>query len=262
MVATIKRVPGLYLTAAPGAPSIVPTAEEDRIARLPGLVHYIEPDRMTGSPLSARDRATPGHLIATTDATITLGAQAAYGGRQVLSKPNPNAPLALTEGSVTPSWTIIIAADIAAARYGAGSTTNLFGTRGLNGNIEANFRFASGGWTFEDDYDASGGHVLPLASGPLADVPAVWAISYDAATRTSRISLNSADVLSSYVHANAWVPPTPSTQWLIGGTNFGSANWQGRLGRALIFDRAYHLEPYTALLAREVAALRTYYGLV
>lgn len=259
MVATIKRVPGLYLTAAPGAPSIVPTAEEDRIARLPGLVRYFEPERLSGSPLTGRDRATPGLPLATSVSDYTIGTESDYNNRIVLRKSTDGAALVYDAG-MPESFTLIIAADLDAARQAANSTSNLFSV--VDGSaISRSFRFTLGSMVFVDNAAVASAPSTGNAVGtiPPGGAPAVWAVSYDAPSRMSRISLNGGTP-KSLTHATAPALNSPSARLYLGGST--GSHWKGRIGRGILLDRDYHAEPYTALLAREVAAMRTYYGLV
>lgn len=263
MPATIKTTPGLRLTAYPGLPVAAPTAEEIRIASLPGLIHCFEPDQLAGSPLAGIDRATVGWPLATTDATITLGAEADYDDQIVAIKPSAGAPFEYGVGTCPAgSFTAIIVADILAARLAAGSTSHLFSM--VDGTtILRSWRLQNGGAAFKfvDNYaaEASVGNNLLVASAPAGDAPAVWVCSYDAETRISRLGINSSTVIAQFTHATAAAMPGPNARFILGGST--GSHWAGRLGRALLLGANYHDAAYLALLDREIAAAKAKYGI-
>ncbi|CCW20153.1 hypothetical protein EBBID32_45240 [Sphingobium indicum BiD32] len=269
MVATMKIIPGLNLTAAPNMPRIpVQTEEEKRIARLPGLVHFFEPDRLSGSPLAAKDRATPGHPISTPSSAITASTSSAYDDKTVVTKTATQAAFAYGAGTALESCTILMACDLSQARITAGLGSTLWAF--FNGPINASTAKYALSWRNSDDrlqfmenYAAGGTPLLlPTIDMPAGDVPFITALTYDRPTRTSTIFLNSATPLATLTHTST--PPTidDDTQIAIGGLyQYGSSGWDGRIGRALIMDRSYNDPAYLPLLDREIAAMRAYYGI-
>lgn len=268
MVATMKIIPGLSLTAAPNMPRVaVQTDEEKRIARLPGLIHYFEPDRLAGSPLTAKDRATPGHPISTPSTAITAATSSAYGGKKVVTKTAPQAAFAYDKGTTPESFTIIMACDLSQARITAGLGCTLWAF--YNGAINAStakyalsWRSSDNRLQFMENYSAGGTPLLlPTVNMPAGDAPFVQALCYDRATRTSSIFINSATPLATLTHASTLPIIDDDTQIAIGGLyQYGSSGWDGRMGRALIMDRSYNDPAYLPLLATEMAAMRAYYG--
>lgn len=269
MPATIQRIHGLNIISAPGMPAVVSTAEDARIASLPGLVHFLEPERLSGSPLRGVDRAMVGHPVQAWSPTVTRAASADYGGRSVFSFPFGTSPIAYKVGSCPRSFTLIICCDLSASRMPpTAATANLFGIHnpGVDGaaRLKSSFRWSVGSLTygFEDVANASGYNSVPTGQTPAGNAPTVWVISYDANTRTSRIGRDNAAVLATRVHTGTPDPHDAADQMLIGGIYANSSlSWVGRIGRALMLDRNYHDPLYVGLLAREIAAMRNYYAL-
>ena len=266
MPAMKTTIPVLTFTAAPGLPVITQTTEESRIANLPGLVHYFEPALLTGSPLTGKDRATPGHPLATDAAGNTIGSEADYNDETVLIKPSALNPMIYDAGTIPTSYTVIIAADIAAAQKAADTTMVLWsffeGT-----SLKAVARLSGGDLYFVDNYAVSttgGGRILK-ADTPAADTPAVFVFSYDLDTRTSFTGINTIETGLTgvnFTHTLAAADNNLSTQLAIGGGNPEiGADWVGRIGNAIVLDRALHLDPYRAIFAREVAAMKAKYGI-
>lgn len=266
MVATIQRIRGLNFTSAPGMPQISVTAEDTRIASLPGIIHFFEPERLSGSPLSGRDRATVGHRVAATGAGPVVAPAAAFGGRHVVHLGDSMPPLAYQVGTCPPSFTMIIAASLDAGvetPHSAGRT--LFAIRTPDPvNSKSNFRWNGTQYLFEDNFDIVTENRVPLANTPAAGTPVIWAISYDAQTRVSQISINGTDVIARATHLQEPDPITPADQLILGSMNFNTTtrtNWQGKIGRAIFLDRSYHSPAYVGMLADEITALREYYSI-
>lgn len=268
MPAAMKIIPGLSMTAAPNLPRITQTDEDKRIARLPGLIHLFEPDRLAipsgGTALAAKDRATPGHAIATTSPSITVATNAGYNNKKVVMKTAGQAAFAYAAGTAPKSFTLIIAADLSQARITAALGAALFGVfNGTTVKYSLNYRADLGRLQFLENYAVGGAaNLVPLVNMPAGDQKFVLVLSYDAETRTSRISLNSTDILSSLTHATtAPVIDTDSRVAIGGHMQGGTLNWDGHAGRAILLDRNYHDAAYLPLLAREIAEMRAYYGI-
>lgn len=262
MTAALKIIPGLTLTAAPNLPRITQSSEERRIAGLPGLRHFFEPSRLSGSPLSGKDRATPGHPVATPTAGITAGASASYGGRTVVTKTAGQFAFAYDMMTAPESFTILTACDAAAAGGTLWSFFNGSGS-GSVAKYALSWRSDLGRLQFAENYASNTSPLLlPVPDMPALNAPFILGVSYDRTTRESRMFVNDPTAKASITHTGTQPPIDGATQIAIGGLyQFGSAGWNGRIGRALILDRAYHDPAYLPLLAREMAAMRAYYGI-
>ena len=269
MVAQIQRIPGLTLGAAPGLTPQVSTVETRRIAALPGLVHYFEPGRLSGSPLSGLDRATPGNLISATNAALTVAEDEDYNDEPVLDLPYPVVGGVVYDAGACPtgSFTAIIAADFGADIYAANPSHSNLLIMADGSTVIRSFRYRStsgGQFLFTDNYPAtSAGNILAdTAYYPTGDVPAVFVVSYDEATRMSYIGLNSAVASQAYEHTTTSAGALPdSCRLYLGSGPNASVGWSGRIASALILDRCYHIDGYQDLLAREVAAMMAKFGI-
>jgi len=272
MPAEMKIIPGLFLSALPGKPTITRTEEESRVAYLPGLVHYLEPDRLaipsTGGGLAGKDRGTTGHPIATPSTAITVPALAAYNNRKVVTKLAAHAAFAYNPKTAPKSFTVICVADLSATRIAAALSASLWAF--YNGEIGAStvkyalsWRPSDGRFQFMENYSAGGaGLLMPAVNMPVGDQKFVLVVSYDAETRTSRMSINGPDVLASLVHTGTAPVIDSNTRFAIGGLyQYGSAGWDGHIGRTILLDRNYHDPAYLPLLTTEITALRTYYAI-
>lgn len=262
MVARFQTASGVKFSAS-GLPTIAQTDEELRIAALPGLIHYLEPGRFAGSPLKARDRASPGRLVTANGALTKLDSDTSYANLPTINFPDGFGGLRYEAGLVPQSFTAIVCAHLTAAQISAQTTSGLLAAYdGDTLRYSWRWQVISGAprMTFSDNFAvSSGGNTLPNANLPAGDVPAVWVLSYDAETRVSRCGVNTAEVQASFTHTT-----TAPTFGALGAWQWGlrgGASWEGHIASAIVLDRAYHLDPYQPLLDREVVAMKSKFGI-
>lgn len=255
----IAYLPGTTGVVIPGAPRILMTTAERTLARMPGLKHYIDPAKLDATG-NGRDRFG-GALITGRSATANAKIAAAtnFNNLPVIEVAGAAGGLRLSPGSVSRSYTFLCVASISAAGIAAAVNKNLFLSMAASNDFRSVFNVNSSNVLSHKPLNSASGAVN--VSPPVADKAAVWCASYDFDTQEiAVISENGATTLTAIGTGR----PEPTSAWYheYGGggapTNFA---WQGRLGIAMIFDRALHRPLERPLLDNAIATLKQMYAI-
>ncbi|TWF46431.1 hypothetical protein [Neorhizobium alkalisoli] len=255
-----------------GLPPITQDAVDMAAAQMPSLEHYMDPEKLKAKGEISRSKGDGRLITFTSTSAMTIGTVAGkYNGRNVLKSPGNTLGLDIGPGglAVSPSFTFVIACDLAAAMRSG--TTDGYLLAAYNPTV-AGFmqvvRFfgnAGKGLLFTARSSGGGGSAsLDLASVPAADTPFVLAVSYDAATTQIRAYINT--TTAAIASADANVAPTPDklTKLQIGYPIGNPATaWVGNIGKVLAFSRSFHKTAVDlALLENLMISMRTHYGII
>ncbi|TWF53274.1 hypothetical protein [Neorhizobium alkalisoli] len=253
-----------------GLPPITQDAVDVAAAQMPGLEHYLDPEKLKAKGEISRSKGD-GRLIAyPLTASMTIGTVAGkYGGRNVLKCPGDAYGLDIGPGGLgnSASFTFVCACDLAAAMR-AGTTDGILWSA-YNPDVPAFQQFvrffgtSTKGMSFRPG-GGTGGANLDLASVPAADIPFVLAYSYDAAVGQTRVYINTtaAPVASGDVNTNPVLSRMTrlSVGYAIGAT---ATAWKGNIGKTLAFSRSFHRTAVDlALLENLMNGMRTHYNII
>lgn len=257
MPAFFQTVPGSVI--APGISETINTDEEKRIAALPYALHYFEPERMAdiATVTSYRDRMTPGWPITKT------GTGGTYDATETSFNNQPSVTLTTCRFDYR-AKTVPIAGGFAAivvAELASDTTSNLFGILDRAGSLRASYRYSStnDAYIFCDNFtdDSANANNNVVANATL-NSPLVHFFSYDPETDTSLISINGGSKQSKVHSAHAAPTYDEYSRFVIGGS---TANWQGKMARAIIFNNPMQTDALEAIVDAEIAALLAKYGI-
>ncbi|MBD9636075.1 hypothetical protein IB277_07180 [Ensifer sp. ENS07] len=253
-------IPGTAAISIPGAPKITMSDWERQIASIAGLRHVIDPAKLDADG-NGRDRFSGATITSKNGAAATkIDTDAGFNNLPVIQLTENTGGLHLAPGTVTASCSFICVASIAAAARATTTSKNLLAAFDGAGVFQQSFRSASAGSLFF--YGKNGDSVsngISAANSPPADVAAVYGFSFDAETKQSAVLWQNAEVLNLVTHT---LSPdiTADLRWTYGGSA-SSFGWIGKLGMALIFDRAMHLPTMLPSFQSAVSLLKQHYAL-
>ena len=280
-VAMRQRIAGLNYTSVPGLRTIQNSALDLEIARTPGAVLRFEPERFSGDPLSSLDRLNPGALVKTPTPVASLVTKvdqaAAYNNQAIISKLGPvTTPTAATDapagfdyppGTGYSTFTVVCVADIHPQRIANGLPVGLF-SMFMGTTPVVSFRWVPGGtnkMVFTDNYSvaANTGNQVPTMPG--GGVASLFIVSYNGATRVSRVSMNRVATQNTVTHSVGAAPSGiigPNHRFAYGGLYpGGSGNWYGGLAEMMLFDVDMREDPYNTTLTKVVERIAAKYGI-
>lgn len=257
-MAYAQTAPGSII--APGVSTSVNTAEQQRIINRPFVQHVLEPERMAAiAPETAfRDRGRFAGWPLTKN-----GTSGSYSATESTFNNQPAVTLTTCRfdyqaGSVplAGGFAVIVVAELA-----SDTTSNLFGILDSAGSLRGSYRYASGNdaYIFCDNFaaDSANGNNNVVVNATL-NAPLVHFFSYDPATRTSLISINGG-AKQTKVHSGHDAPTyNAASRFVIGGS---TANWQGKMARAIIFYDPMQTAERLVHIDAEIAAAKAKYGI-
>lgn len=270
MVGQLINVNAGPIFAGTGLPPITQDAVDIAAAQMPGLEHYLDPEKLKAKGEISRSKGD-GRLITYPSASpMTIGNVAGkYNGRNVLKSPGDGLGIDIGPGGLgnSASWTFVCACDLAAAMRDGTTDGYLFSAYNPQvagfqqiirffGNATKGISVRPGG--------VAGGANIALAGVPASDTPFILACSYDAALAQTRVFINTAAVAvaSGDVNTNPVLSSLTrlSVGYAIGQT---AAAWKGNIGKTLAFSRSFHrTDVDLALLENLMTSMRTHYGII
>lgn len=257
-MAYAQTAPGSII--APGISTSVNTAEQQRIINRPFVQHVFEPERMAAiaTETAFRDRGRFAGWPLTKNGT---------GGSYNATESSFNNQPAVTltscrfdyqAGSVPLAGGFAV---IAVAELASDTSSNLFGILDSAGSLRGSYRYipANDAYAFCDNFtaDSANANNNVMANATLG-TPLVHFFSYDPVTDTSLISINGG-AKQSKVHSGHDAPTyTAAARFVIGGS---TANWQGKMARAIIFHDPMQTAERLVHIDAEIAAAKAKYGI-
>ncbi|WP_157070216.1 hypothetical protein [Aureimonas frigidaquae] len=247
----IAVIPGTSGIVIPGAPLIQMSEFETRVARLPGLIHYVDPGKLDALG-SGRDRMSGARVTSYRPSVSRLATDAAFNGHPVLNFSAPDGDVRIAPGSVSRSFTWIIVA----TRPAASGTRNLMSTT-HSGGFMSSLRYGGGGSVLGYfPLSSALGNTVSSGLPSVGDV-SIYGASYEYNTQQSALYLNSPTPVGLVTHTER---PTvsPEMSWNIGGGGGvgPTLGYVGKIGAVLVFDRAMHLPNESPFMAEALSLLR------
>lgn len=258
-MARAQVAPGSII--APGVSAgYVNTAEQLRIIRRPFALHVVEPERMAAiaTQTDFKDRGREAGWPVTKNGTggSYNAAESTFGNQPALTLTSCRFDYQAGTVPLAGGFAVIVVAELA-----SDTTSNLFGIVDSAGSLRASYRYASGNdaYIFCDNFaaDSANGNNNVMVNATL-NAPLVHFFSYDPATRTSLISINGG-AKQTKVHSGHDAPTyTAASRFVIGGS---TANWQGKMARAIIFSDPMQTTQRLVHIDQEIAAAKAKYGI-
>jgi len=213
MIGQYIELSGVRAPAGALAPRIDMTDTDLTALSIPGLKHVVAPRTFA----AVAGGGITGKCRMTNQALVTKGSQTALLVRVVANKPAlaisvtsaGQVGLALPEGSLTESYTILAMVNIGAAALAQSSPCNLIsGFDAANTWVANPLRYNGAGGTPADGFSARGGDTLSTYAS-VARVPGEWSllvIDYNNATRVTSIGINSSTALAKTTKPSGRVP--------------------------------------------------------
>lgn len=259
-MARMSIIPGSLGITLPAAPKILMNDVERYIANMPGLIHYVGPDRLSADG-SGRDQFS-GSILTPQGTNSVSTENVAFNGRATLTTANGGSGISFSPGSVTRSYTVVTVARLATSRYDAPGYSNLFLSNKAVGTLIGGLRITPENRVALMPLDGSSTfNTLSVANSPARNQVAIYCASLDYESKQSALAYNNGLNFQLVTHTTVYDPIT-TDQWNFAKNPFsGSSGFPGDLGLTLVFDRALHLPTYRPFLDGLMQVLRTEYGL-
>ncbi|RVK37616.1 hypothetical protein [Sinorhizobium meliloti] len=252
-------IPGTSAISIPGAPKITMTDFERSIANLPGLRHVIDPEKLDVN-CAGRDRFSGAIIAAKNTAVMSrIASDATFNNLPVVQINDATGGLRLAPGTVTESLSFVSVAMITSAARAEAAGHGLLNVTNGAGTYKQSFRTQNAGSLYFYADNSGNRSTITSANFPAGDQVGIWGFSYDAETKQSGVLYGGGESISLWTHD---IGPTNdlNDRYNYGGSD-GSLGWVGKLGMALIFERAMHLPTMLPFFQSAVSLLKGRYGL-
>lgn len=265
---------GLNAGAAAGGPAVRMTAADQIAARIPSLAYAITPSTLkTGADglLTGRDRSR-GAMLKTAGSSANLLRVSPMANRPALNTGNMQvaASLDLPAGSVTPSYSVVMAVYLGEATLNtAPNAMNPIMAMGPTQYIATALRYYGNGSTLGDPtykgqfVSGGSGTTAPWArvNGPQVSGWCILTACYDDVTKQATVGLNGSD--TSTVLKTSGLLPDATSYWSVGYSKSAAGLQDSGIGDTYIFSESLLVTGYGQdRLAALVSALKTQYGVV
>lgn len=265
------------------------TGIEAQIAKLPGLIHYLNPADIVGRNQVAYDRAggAPIAFHRATTAKLADGG-AAWNNMPVIQTTADGDHVLMSPNSMPKSYTLMMVASTAAILGAAGQNGRVFAAQygvqqadeahqgpNANGGLSSVLR-----WQYSDaDYGTGllmfsrfGGIGTSNTAAATTNIqqggtnPYIWMYSFDAETTTGKVYGHGGSLLPIAQKTNLtyYDSAAPGAHWSFMGSPYTTTQTMvGKLGSVLIFDRAMDKDGsgLTGYFAQANALLKEMYNI-
>ncbi len=254
----------------PNAPVVLLSGIYKELAKLPGLIHVIDPHYLdakgNGVDVKSGGRVTPRNQTMN-----KINSDPNFNGHPTIDMPLPTGGLRLPTGSARRRMGFLSIARLDPARRAAGTTSNLFTTLPPEFGSAYGWSYRAGGQNITAYMDGSGSGAGGTAAGndatnntPLSGQTALWGCSYDPDTpQKTWAQMYRDDMVLANASSTLDDDDIPwATHHIEYGGYSDTLGWVGQVGIGLWFDRQIHKGVNRDIYTAAAALLNEYYAIV